>query len=157
MNGKEYTDERAVSPVIGVILMVAITVILAAVIGTFVLDLGQNAGQSAPQASVDVEVDASANEVSISHQGGDDLLADRTEVVVKNSTQSRDYTSSDSDPLTVGDKATFDITGSTVTGWGSSWTNDDTSLIELNTGNTYTIQVIDTETSKIIYETEITA
>ncbi|EMA41669.1 type IV pilin [Halobiforma nitratireducens] len=33
-------DERAVSPVIGVILMVAITVILAAVIAAFVLDLG---------------------------------------------------------------------------------------------------------------------
>jgi len=37
--------ERAVSPVIGVILMVAITVILAAVIAAFVLDMGQ--GQSA--------------------------------------------------------------------------------------------------------------
>jgi len=33
-------DERAVSPVIGVILMVAITVILAAVIAAFVLDIG---------------------------------------------------------------------------------------------------------------------
>ncbi|TSD08581.1 type IV pilin, partial [Haloglomus irregulare] len=33
-------DDEAVSPVIGVILMVAITVILAAVIGTFVLGLG---------------------------------------------------------------------------------------------------------------------
>lgn len=31
--------DRGVSPVVGVILMVAITVILAAVIGTFVLDL----------------------------------------------------------------------------------------------------------------------
>jgi len=38
-------EERAVSPVIGVILMVAITVILAAVIAAFVLDMGQ--GQSA--------------------------------------------------------------------------------------------------------------
>ncbi|WP_455449015.1 type IV pilin [Natrinema thermotolerans] len=47
-------DERAVSPVIGVILMVAITVILAAVIAAFVLDLGQ--GQSAnPQAGVTTE------------------------------------------------------------------------------------------------------
>jgi flagellin-like protein len=35
-------DDRGVSPVIGVILMVAITVILAAVIGTFVLGLGGN-------------------------------------------------------------------------------------------------------------------
>ena len=40
-------NERAVSPVIGVILMVAITVILAAVIGTFVLGLGDQIGQNA--------------------------------------------------------------------------------------------------------------
>lgn len=40
-------DERAVSPVIGVILMVAITVILAAVIAAFVLDLGQSQSASA--------------------------------------------------------------------------------------------------------------
>ena len=39
-------DERAVSPVIGVILMVAITVILAAVIGTFVLGLGDSLGSN---------------------------------------------------------------------------------------------------------------
>ena len=39
-------DERAVSPVIGVILMVAITVILAAVIATFVFGLGSKAPKS---------------------------------------------------------------------------------------------------------------
>lgn len=44
-------DDKAVSPVIGVILMVAITVILAAVIGTFVLGLGENV-ESTPQAGV---------------------------------------------------------------------------------------------------------
>ncbi|QLG50044.1 type IV pilin [Natrinema halophilum] len=46
-------NERAVSPVIGVILMVAITVILAAVIAAFVMDMGSN--QSAPaQAGLDI-------------------------------------------------------------------------------------------------------
>jgi len=48
------SDDGAVSPVIGVILMVAITVILAAVIGTFVLGLGDNVNQNA-QAGVTVE------------------------------------------------------------------------------------------------------
>lgn len=42
----ESDGTRAVSPVIGVILMVAITVILAAVIGTFVLGLGDSIGSS---------------------------------------------------------------------------------------------------------------
>ncbi|WP_394349451.1 type IV pilin [Halorubrum halophilum] len=44
------------SPVIGVILMVAITVILAAVIGTFVLGLGESVEQN-PTAGVTVEGD----------------------------------------------------------------------------------------------------
>jgi flagellin-like protein len=38
---------KGVSPVVGVILMVAITVIIAAVVANFVLDLGQQLGQNA--------------------------------------------------------------------------------------------------------------
>jgi len=49
-------DDDAVSPVIGVILMVAITVILAAVIGTFVLGLGDQVEQEA-QAGVNIDDD----------------------------------------------------------------------------------------------------
>jgi len=57
-------DERAVSPVIGVILMVAITVILAAVIAAFVLDMGQ--GQESPvNAAVDVDVDDSTENATV--------------------------------------------------------------------------------------------
>lgn len=60
--------DRAVSPVIGVILMVAITVILAAVIGAFVLGLGQesSAGPTAAfdltETGDDVEVELIAEE-----------------------------------------------------------------------------------------------
>mgnify|MGYP002277705049 CR=1 FL=1 len=56
-------DDRGVSPVIGVILMVAITVILAAVIGTFVLGLGDQIGGSAT-AGITVDGD-STQEVKI--------------------------------------------------------------------------------------------
>jgi flagellin-like protein len=45
---------RAVSPVIGVILMVAITVILAAVIGAFVLEIGDQQ-ETAPSTSFDTD------------------------------------------------------------------------------------------------------
>jgi len=68
-------EERAVSPVIGVILMVAITVILAAVIAAFVLDLGP--GDAAPQAQVtfaensDYEAEADEAIGNFSHDGGD--------------------------------------------------------------------------------------
>jgi flagellin-like protein len=62
-------DERGVSPVIGVILMVAITVILAAVIGFFVLDLGSNQEQT-PQASFEVQSNG-----DVVMNGGDTLDA----------------------------------------------------------------------------------
>jgi flagellin-like protein len=74
------TDDRAVSPVIGVILMVAITVILAAVIGTFVLGLGDQVDENAPQASFSFEFSStggfdggSDDYVNLTHEGGDTL------------------------------------------------------------------------------------
>lgn len=57
-------EERAVSPVIGVILMVAITVILAAVIAAFVLDLGQSTGANA-QAGISFDHNSGDTEVRV--------------------------------------------------------------------------------------------
>lgn len=65
------TDDDAVSPVIGVILMVAITVILAAVIGAFVLDIG-GSQQKVPQASFSFD-GSSGSTYTISHDGGDTI------------------------------------------------------------------------------------
>lgn len=62
-------DERAVSPVIGVILMVAITVILAAVIAAFVLDIGP--GDTDPNAAIEIS-DEEASSVTVQLQSTDD-------------------------------------------------------------------------------------
>lgn len=75
-------DDRAVSPVIGVILMVAITVILAAVIGTFVLGLGDQVQETAPTAQISItDVDGTADEVTFVHNGGDSFNADNTDSI----------------------------------------------------------------------------
>ena len=69
------SQDRAVSPVIGVILMVAITVILAAVIGVFVLGLGDELGDgAAPQATLSLNdgVNNSYN-FEMQHRSGDQL------------------------------------------------------------------------------------
>ncbi|MDS0280001.1 type IV pilin N-terminal domain-containing protein [Halomicroarcula sp. S1AR25-4] len=67
-------DDDAVSPVIGVILMVAITVILAAVIATFVLGLGDSVSNTAPQASFSFDYqDADSDALQITHDGGDTI------------------------------------------------------------------------------------
>ncbi|SDJ65100.1 type IV pilin [Natronorubrum texcoconense] len=72
-------EERAVSPVIGVILMVAITVILAAVIAAFVLDMG-DMGDSAPNADIqfDLNYDSENNGdagavLTVTHTSGDSI------------------------------------------------------------------------------------
>ncbi|PSQ25852.1 type IV pilin [Halobacteriales archaeon QS_9_68_17] len=91
-----FTDDKAVSPVIGVILMVAITVILAAVIGAFVLDLGGNT-QDTPQASFDYDY-SSSSEVTITHESGDSLEADNLAVNIGGDEISTSTNSGDFDP-----------------------------------------------------------
>jgi len=75
-----FKDDDAVSPVIGVILMVAITVILAAVIASFVLGLGDSTTESAPQASFGWEYDNQPGPngqgvVTVSHESGSSIEA----------------------------------------------------------------------------------
>ncbi|KAB7513972.1 type IV pilin [Halosegnis rubeus] len=80
MNIKQlFNDDSAVSPVIGVILMVAITVILAAVIGTFVLGLGDNV-QSTPTTQFSFDYTSNGNDVTITHDGGDSINPARLSV-----------------------------------------------------------------------------
>jgi len=67
-----FNDDDAVSPVIGVILMVAITVILAAVIASFVLGLGDQ-NNPAPTVSMDFDYDGDNDELTITHEDGDEL------------------------------------------------------------------------------------
>jgi len=75
-----FADDQAVSPVIGVILMVAITVILAAVIASFVLGLGSQT-QTTPQASLAIDYSESGTPIggssnydgnlTVTHESGD--------------------------------------------------------------------------------------
>ncbi len=84
-----FTDDDAVSPVIGVILMVAITVILAAVIGTFVLGLQDRIGGAAPTASFSWNFNDNgdgwgntADSVTVTHDGGDQLNIENINITV---------------------------------------------------------------------------
>jgi len=84
---KLFTDDDAVSPVIGVILMVAITVILAAVIASFVLGLGDST-TTTPNADFgfDYTNDSGASdELLISHNSGDTLDGSQVSLSVQGS------------------------------------------------------------------------
>lgn len=70
------TDQRAVSPVLGVALLIAITVILAGVIGFVVL--GVQAG-SADGPSASLEFQQNGTTVTMVHKGGDPIEAANVE------------------------------------------------------------------------------
>ena len=110
---KEANDdsERAVSPVIGVILMVAITVILAAVIGVFVLEFGSSVSDSPPTVKFDMTVD-SDNNAKILHEGGDVFEADSVSITnntnsvsITNNTNNESEDIFESGSVSAGDKS----------------------------------------------------
>lgn len=69
--------EKGVSPVVGTILLIAITVALAAVVATLVSGLGGRGTPPSAMLTVTAENTGSTTTLSITHEGGDDLaLAD---------------------------------------------------------------------------------
>jgi len=116
-------NERAVSPVIGVILMVAITVILAAVIGAFVLGLGDQVSDTPPNAQIGF--DFSTNSVELSHDGGDNIQNDSVSITASGS-EVTTASWGDGTEISAGD--TINVT--------TSLTN------ESNLGSGYTVRVI---------------
>ena len=123
-------DERAVSPVIGVILMVAITVILAAVIGAFVIGIGDD---QEVQPTASFGFDYSDDDVVISHDQGDTISSpDSLYVVIEGDRADwEDGTESDLDrasgfesgeyDVSSGDQVTVDVDG--------DWESDSVSVV----------------------------
>jgi flagellin-like protein len=133
MNNQSNADDRAVSPVIGVILMVAITVILAAVIGTFVLGLGDQLGDTAPQASFDIE-SSNDTSVNITKTGGQAIPVD--DLVL--SVDGERY-----------DEASTDITSDN---WQTGVTVQYSNATSFNGGSDSTVQLIHDPSGNVIFE-----
>jgi flagellin-like protein len=112
-------EENAVSPVIGVILMVAITVILAAVIGTFVLGLGDQVQQTSPNAQFSFDYDSSAVELEITHGGGDGIDSDQISFAGDITASTNTWTAvagyASEETVTAGDSVTLTDSSSGVT------------------------------------------
>ncbi len=145
--------------------MVAITVILAAVIGTFVLGLGDSLNQ-APQSSVgvsDSSTDFSAGTGAtdafvFSHQQGDALVMGDLRFVVRNAdgSNAKSITGTSGDLSLNGDGSApaaddeFGV-GDTIT------MQDDKSVSgSLSSGTTYTVQVIHVPSETTIVSQDVT-
>lgn len=97
-------SERAVSPVIGVILMVAITVILAAVVATFALGFAGDSTDSPPQASISADTEHTEN-VTVTNDAGDPV--DLSETVLRPSS-GEDHEVSNDTELSPGQSITLE-------------------------------------------------
>ena len=133
-----FRDDDAVSPVIGVILMVAITVILAAVIASFVLGLGDQAQQATPQASFSFDYTEDGSDqgyVTVTHDGGDSVEAQ--ELYIRGSGITNTGSSSSS--------YIIDGAGS----WGSAGYTSDS---EISAGQALDVEVESDYDIRVVYE-----
>ena len=113
------SDDRAVSPVLGVALLIAMTVILAGVVGYVALGVdAKNA--NAPQGNLDFTqtTNGTAEDVILVHDGGDRIQADELSVKVTDNPggtatiAADDLTEgADPDPITTGDETRVALDG----------------------------------------------
>ena len=170
--GNFVREEKAVSPVIGVILMVAITVILAAVIASFVFGLGAKAPKSAPQAQLTLSdasdnIDETGNTTHdtvfvLEHKGGDSIAFGQMKVLVKNSTMLLATITFDNNGIATNTTGSYlnatvsDNAGANSMFDAGEWITfvelDDK---EVTSGDTLTVQVIDTQSNQLIVEGDV--
>jgi len=144
-------DDDAVSPVIGVILMVAITVILAAVIASFVLGLGNSATNTNPQASFSFDyTQAYENDdgpnlgyARISHDGGDTISDNELYVRGSGFNESVSLLESNADPERIDHRNTtsgYDLWNGTTSGDDSAVVSGDYAIASVDSD--YEIDVV---------------
>jgi archaeal type IV pilus assembly protein PilA len=159
-NRKFSKDEEAVSPVIGVILMVAITVILAAVIAAFVFGMGGNLTPAPPSASLVASSNSatSGGDIIIEHTGGDILAGSDWKVsVVATGNHSAYVTSDSADDFSVGgqliieNKETTTVTSNAFSAtWKYSGSGDD-----LKKGEKYDVKVVHIPSNSMVLDTVV--
>lgn len=156
---KLFNNNKAVSPVIGVVLMVAITVILAAAIGSSVF--GQGPAESAPQANIDISaVNTSVNTtdpdygqgyIKFEHLGGDPIYFESnstTKVVAVLNGVSEELDVTTLGTMDVGSTKIIEMT--TLDG-----SNHVIPFKDLNSGDTVNVKIIDVKTKQLICDKDV--
>ena len=149
MKWRKKEDEEAVSPVIAIILMVAITVVLAGVLYVWVTSLADTEDTVKTlnlQGSIGVDATELKINMSLEHRGGDPINWNDYQVTVDNKQLAAVPFSGEDGSLD--DQGTVGETGY----WIYSFTGT-----AFEVGGTYTVKVIHTETANIAWEKSITA
>lgn len=149
------TADRAVSEVLGVVFMVGITVIIAAVVGVFALGLSQQATQSGPPVAIGLEsVDATADQVVLEHDGGERLRFSEITIKVRanGSTVTFPASAGSSTTWEPGDTITIDTAAPSVVLETTNEYSSADGSIDFQTGDTLTVTIIDADSGTILAE-----
>jgi len=148
-------NEKAVSPVIGVILMVAITVILAAVIAAFVFGIGGTQTKT-PVASLQIKsASSTTNNITISHSGGDAIDLNKVKAIIEQGTNRNEISqlNTTAQILNVGDNLVINESQNDinvyVNGAGVTNPGTNTTSFDLQPG-LVTVTLIDTDSNQQI-------
>ncbi|WP_319508418.1 type IV pilin N-terminal domain-containing protein [uncultured Methanolobus sp.] len=151
----QFLAEDAVSPVIGVILMVAITVILAAVIAAFVFGMGPP--EQAPQASLRASADTvnSVNGIKLEHQGGDQIVlaSANTKITVDGNNTVLGNMSYDT-AFDAGETLYIFLDGTTTVIGNSTYTTNANGNIA-ESGDTASVKIIDVASQQMIADMSV--
>lgn len=80
----EKKFDSAVSPIVAIMLMIVVTIIIAAIVSGFAGSLSEG-NKQAPQATIKgtLYINGSSNQLEMNHLGGDELATEKTELVLK--------------------------------------------------------------------------
>jgi FlaG/FlaF family flagellin (archaellin) len=143
-----------------VILMVAITVILAAVIAAFVFGMGGDLKEAPPSVSLIAASNSATSgpDIVIKHVGGEALIgSDWKFSVVPEGNTSAYVTTNSADDFEVGMQLvinTLETVETSADSWGSSWEYSGTTGDALATGK-YTVQVVHIPSNSMVLDTVI--
>ena len=147
-------DEKGVSPVIGVILMVAATIVIAAVV------LGMLGGFKAPTttpvASISAEnyVETSSSDIIINHNGGDTLKASDFQISVVRVGNPPEYRTIN-ESFKAGDSI---FVNSTTTGSATYYDGNNTICggDSLTNGEKYNVKIMHISSNTVLLDTVVT-
>lgn len=151
-----FAETRAISPVIGVILLVAIGIVLSVVTGAVVFQLTEEENPS-PNAAIVLDADPADDNLTLEHDGGEPLDSNETRIVLTvDGSQFELSPTNSSSELTAGGRVTFSFDG--TTGSTGGWTGyDSPGDIDIQTGDSITATLYDVSSNKPIVEKTISA
>jgi flagellin-like protein len=158
---KMFPDSKAVSPVIGVMLMIVVTVILAAVVSSYTGSIKSQ--DMAPQATFVADASAGRLSINLQHLGGDTIDKRAIQIVIESGYPPQtgyvdiDKVSFNSNPyfLNPGDEMEIRFEDTNINDGKVEFEGDEISQT-VGIGEPFRITIIDTDSGQTIYSTKIT-